>query len=118
MKFVLQYSFGYRIEEATRIMRAYPDRIPVVCEKEQFRDFPTLDKKKYLVPKDITVGQFIHVIRKRLKLPPDIAMFLLTNGVIPNTSSPMDIIYSVHKAQDNFLYITYTGENTFGKLYV
>jgi GABA(A) receptor-associated protein len=31
-------------------------------------DIATIDKKKYLVPADLTVGQFVYVIRKRIKL--------------------------------------------------
>lgn len=55
--------------------------------------FPTLfckqdiDKKKYLVPSDLTCGQFVYVIRKRLKLPAEKAIFLFVNGVIPPTAA-------------------------------
>lgn len=29
----------------------------VICEKAEKTDIPTIDKKKYLVPADLTVGQ-------------------------------------------------------------
>merc|ERR1711938_123213 len=43
----------------------HPDRIPVIVEKRP-RDatLPLIDKKKFLVPADLTVGQFVYVIRK------------------------------------------------------
>ena len=33
----------------------YSDRIPVICEKNDKSDIDTIDKKKYLVPNDLTV---------------------------------------------------------------
>ncbi|KAJ3508865.1 hypothetical protein NMY22_g16480 [Coprinellus aureogranulatus] len=39
-----------RKAEAERIRQKYPDRIPVICEKADRTDIPTIDKKKYLVP--------------------------------------------------------------------
>jgi GABA(A) receptor-associated protein len=54
------------------------------------------------------------VIRKRLKLPAEQAIFLFVNGVIPPTAALMNTIYEEHKDEDGFLYISYSGENTFG----
>ena len=31
----------------------------VICEKADKSDIPDIDKKKYLVPADLTVGQFM-----------------------------------------------------------
>ena len=36
---------------------------------------------------DLTVGQFIYVIRKRIKLPPERALFIFANNVIPPTGA-------------------------------
>jgi hypothetical protein len=46
-----------RKSEAERIRAKYPDRVPVICEKADRSDIPDIDKKKYLVPADLTVGQ-------------------------------------------------------------
>jgi GABA(A) receptor-associated protein len=73
-----------------------------------------LDKKKYLVPADLTVGQFVYVIRKRIKLSPEKAIFVFVNNVLPPTAALMSSIYDEHRDDDSFLYITYSGENTFG----
>ncbi len=48
-----------RRAEAARIRAKYPDRIPVICEKNDKSDITDIDKKKYLVPADLTVGQFV-----------------------------------------------------------
>eukprot|EP00981_Chlorochromonas_danica_P009110 scaffold2505_cov152-Ochromonas_danica.AAC.3 len=73
-----------------------------------------IDKKKYLVPADLTCGQFIYVIRKRLKLPSEKALFLFVNGSIPPTSAMLNAIYDQHKDKDGFLYMCYSEENVFG----
>lgn len=73
-----------------------------------------IDKKKYLVPADLTCGQFLYVIRKRLKLPSEKALFLFVNGTIPATASMMNTIYEQHHDKDGFLYMSYSEENVFG----
>ena len=50
-----------RKSEAERIRAKYPDRVPVICEKADRSDIPDIDKKKYLVPADLTVGQYHYV---------------------------------------------------------
>ena len=69
---------------------------------------------RYLVPSDLTVGQFVYVIRKRIELPPEKAIFIFVSNVLPPTASLMSEIYADQKDEDGFLYITYSGENTFG----
>ena len=103
-----------RRSESDRIRAKYPDRVPVICERADRSDVPDIDKKKYLVPADLTVGQFIYVIRKRIKLPPEKAIFIFVDNVIPPTASLMSAVYEVQRDEDGFLYVTYSGENTFG----
>ena len=59
-KFKDNHTLEARKEEAIRIMNKYPERIPIICEKYDKKNLsvPTLDKTKYLVPMDLTVGQF------------------------------------------------------------
>mmetsp|Transcript_2192 Transcript_2192/g.4215 ORF Transcript_2192/g.4215 Transcript_2192/m.4215 type:complete len:115 (+) Transcript_2192:143-487(+) len=103
-----------RKEEADKIRTKYPDRIPVICEKAKRSEIVNIDKKKYLVPADLTVGQFVYVIRKRIKLTPEKAIFIFVNNTLPPTGAVMSQIYKEHKDEDGFLYVTYSGESTFG----
>lgn len=80
-----------RKAEADRIREKYPDRIPVICEKVDKSDIPTVDKKKYLVPSDLTVGQFVYVIRKRIKLNPEKAIFIFINQILPPTAGTFSL---------------------------
>ncbi|KAG2408359.1 Autophagy-related protein [Vigna angularis] len=88
----------------------------VIVEKAERSDIPSIDKKKYLVPADLTVGQFVYVIRKRIKLSAEKAIFIFVDNVLPPTGAIMSAIYEEKKEEDGFLYVTYSGENTFGDL--
>lgn len=116
MRFKYEYSFQKRKEESSRVLQKYPDRIPIICEKSHVasNDCPDIDKKKYLVPKDLTVSQFLYVIRNRLKLGPEKAIFLFVGDIIPPSSSYIIDIYNHYSENDGFLYITYSPENVFG----
>lgn len=70
----------------------------MICEKADRTDIPTIDKKKYLVPSDLTVGQFVYVIRKRIKLAPEKAIFIFVDEVLPPTAALMSAIYEEHKS--------------------
>ena len=109
-----KFDFEKRSYEATRIKKKYPDRIPVIVEKAQQSNMPYIDKHKYLVPKDLTVSQFIYVIRKRVKIKAEEAIFLFINNSLPASSELMSTVYENNKDEDQFLYATFSGENTFG----
>jgi GABA(A) receptor-associated protein len=53
------------------------------------------------------VGQFCYVIRKRIKLAPEKAIFIFVNEVLPPAAALMSSVYDEHKDEDGFLYITY-----------
>jgi GABA(A) receptor-associated protein len=112
-EFKSKHSFEERSSESGRIRTKYPDRIPIIVERGQTCKLD-IDKKKYLVPHDLTMGQLIFVIRKRMKLAPEHALFLYVNGILPPTSALVSFIYDQHKSDDGFLYVNYTEENTFG----
>ena len=109
-------SFEQRSMEASRIKEKYPDRVPIVCFKSSnCKDLPKLDKEKYLVPKDKTVGEFIHILRSKIELSSDKAIFLMIEGkFLPTVNSTFDELYKEHVADDQFLYMEYHGESTFG----
>jgi len=112
-------SFKERKVECEKILLKYPHRIPILCEKCPYsRDAPSIDKHKYLAGYDLTVGQFMLIIRKRMCIKPEIGLYIFINGIIPSNSSLLRNLYSDFKDDDGFLYITYDVENTFGNNYI
>lgn len=49
------------------------------------------------------------MIRKRIKLAPEKAIFIFVSDVLPATSAMMSAIYDEHKDEDGFLYVRYVG---------
>ena len=105
-----------RKKETKDILNKYPDRIPCILEKSSIcsNELPEIDKQKFLVPGDLTMSQFMFVIRKRINLNPEQAIFIFCNGQLLLNQSEIKDIYSKHKNEDNYLYLQYSGESTFG----
>ena len=119
--FQQEFALEKRSTEATRIRTKYPDRIPIILEQSVDANphhFPRDKdmKRKFLVPGELTVGQFIYVIRKRLTLSPEVGLFIYMNGdtMVPTSQLMAEVDAQHQNTEDHFLYITYTGENTFG----
>jgi GABA(A) receptor-associated protein len=117
LPFKEEYPLGDRTSLSTKVKRANPDRIPVIVERhKRSKDIPELAKRKYLVPRDISVANFIFEIRKGLKLSSNDAIWFFADGkYIPHSATIMSQVYDSHKDKDGFLYITYSGENYFGR---
>ncbi|XP_074395315.1 gamma-aminobutyric acid receptor-associated protein-like 1 isoform X1 [Zonotrichia albicollis] len=109
------HPFEYRKKEGEKIRKKYPDRVPVIVEKAPKARVPDLDKRKYLVPSDLTVGQFYFLIRKRIHLRPEDALFFFVNNTIPPTSATMGQLYEDNHEEDYFLYVAYSDESVYGK---
>ena len=117
MSFKQIHTAQTRKQEAQRIFIKFPGRIPIIVERaiSAAKTMPLIDKQKFLVPADLTLGQFTFVIRKRMELSSEKALFLFVNNTLPTTGSLMREVYAKNYDQeDGFLYVTYCGENTFG----
>ena len=95
-----------RQQESNKIRQKYPDRIPVIVQKVEGSQIEKIDKRKYLVsmdryrsiflndksiiepfqvPADITAAQFMWIIRKRINLPSERAIFLFVDKMVPQS---------------------------------
>ncbi|UJR13062.1 hypothetical protein I4U23_000088 [Adineta vaga] len=137
-----QYKHKYLLEqrqfESERIRRRYPDRIPVIVEPflisssllttSLFRSFSSsssschettlnrLENEKFLVPSELSFGQFAYNIRRRLRLRPEHALFFYISsyGKQPSLNTTIQVLYHENKDIDGFLYICYADEKAFG----
>lgn len=108
------HTLEQRIDECNRIRRAYPNRIPVICEKKKGNAIVKCVKSKFLVPRDMNVGQFMYVLRKRIQLQTSEAIFVMCGKTFPSTSTSIEQLYNDHKGEDGYLYMTYSGEDVYG----
>ena len=108
-------SVEQRRTESNQIKQSHPNRACVYMVKSKGNfTLPNLDKCKYLVPIDITIGQFAYIIRRRIRLSSTTAMFLMANNSMLSTTATIGEINKKHMDEDGFLYIYYTAENCFG----
>jgi GABA(A) receptor-associated protein len=109
-------SFEERKSESQKIRDKYPDRVCIICEKApNAGNVKNIEKIKYLVPNTLTMGQFIHIIRKKVDIEACKSLFLFVNNrVVPPTTTEMGRLYDQYKDKDDLLYMTYATENTFG----
>lgn len=103
------------MNEHYKILQKYPDRIPIICKRSPApsNDCPIMNKNKFLVPFDFTIGQFMFAVRRRMNLPPEKAIFLFIDNQLYNSSQLISNIYDKDN-ENGVLYVTYTSENTFG----
>ncbi|CAF1166278.1 unnamed protein product [Adineta steineri] len=140
-----EHSLEQRRFESERIRRRYPDRIPVIVQPSQsssssssllstslFRSFSSssssssslcneiilsrLENEKFLVPSELSFGQFAYNIRRRLRLRSEQALFFYigSDGKQPILSSTIAVLYHENKDIDGFLYVFYADEKVFG----
>lgn len=110
------------MNEATRIMTKYPDRIPIIIKKKQESDLPEIAKKKFLVPKGMLCAELKYIISKYLQQIPgkenfsekSLYLTITSSNYSPKASDLITEIYDLYHDHDNFLYISYSGENTLG----
>ncbi|GFV55399.1 hypothetical protein TNCV_146721 [Trichonephila clavipes] len=88
----------------------------VIVEKsDREKVLPYLDRVKFLVPLDMTMSQFVGIVRARLKLKSTQTFYLmLNNKSVATMSKMMGDIYAEHKQEDGFLYATYAAQEMYG----
>ncbi|KAJ3595723.1 hypothetical protein NHX12_005026 [Muraenolepis orangiensis] len=98
--FKLRKSFATRKLEVAGIRSKFPNKIPT----------------KFLVPAELTMTQFITIIRNRMALLPTQAFHLLINNSgLSSISLTMAQVYRDHQDEDGFLYMTYASQEMFGR---
>lgn len=119
-KYKLMVPLEQRIKQNTTIMQKYyPDKVAIIIQKHpNEKTLAEFDKNKFLVPLEMNYHGLMMVIRERVcsKISPTTAIYLSTeNGTMLTSTQTISDIFHYHKdEEDGFLYLYYTGENTFG----
>ena len=105
-----------RKEECEKLRENYDDRIPVICEKDPQCLLQDIDKCNFLVPINMIASQFFFLIRKKLNLTNDSALFFITenNRAIMGSDSMLKVYEENKNQEDGYLYIHYSSEVMFG----
>ena len=118
MKFKENNSFEERAEQSRKILKKFPERVPVIVERAAGGKalIGQLDKSKFLLPHDATVAGFMANIRKQVLINSSdgFYMFCGDKNVLVSGSNSFQHLYANYKDDDGFLYMMYAGENVFG----
>ncbi|KAG5853095.1 microtubule-associated proteins 1A/1B light chain 3C [Anguilla rostrata] len=107
-----------RKNEVCSIRSKFPNKIPVIVERYiREKHLPLLDKTKFLVPFELTMGQFLALLRSKIDLDSTQALYLLVSErSMSCMAASMGEVYSQHRDLDGFLYLTYASQDMFGGL--
>jgi GABA(A) receptor-associated protein len=105
--------------KSQKLKELYPNRIPVIVEMSpnstNYLSFiAEKHKVKYLVPNEIVMGQFVKILRDKMKIKESTALFFFINNKLFPMSSPLCVLYNEYTDEDGFLYIEFCEESTFG----
>ena len=99
------------LKMANTLKKKYPNRIPIIVTPS---NNVKLKKTKFLVPGDLTMTQFLIVLRKYTTLNKSQALFLFVNDVIPAQNKTLFTLYKEHFDSEGPFLLTVSKENTFG----
>jgi hypothetical protein len=104
--------------EVEVINQQYPGYIPIIVRaynNKNNKNF-VLTKTKFLVTNEITLAQFLTILRKKIKdIKSTESIYLLIDNTLMPITLAMSTIYKEKKDKDtNMLFITVCKENTFG----
>jgi GABA(A) receptor-associated protein len=100
--------------EIDRLKQQFPEKTFVFVSQAARSTLPPLDKSKYIVPRSSTISQFLFILRSRMKLPPEKALYLFVKNTLPPSSMTFRDIEHLYADDDGAVRITYAAESTFG----
>jgi GABA(A) receptor-associated protein len=105
-------SIPERKQLSAALLIKYPNSIPVFLIRGS-NDAPNLPRRKILVAKESSMGEFMFNLNALVTHKQSFYLFINGN-VLPTSTDKIISVYEKYRHADGFLYITYYSENTFG----
>lgn len=103
-----------RQAEFKKIETKHPGKIPIIVERYD-RLVPEPDSYRFLTDGSLSLSQFMIILRNRIKLHKEQALYLMIGDVLCTGSQPISQIYKEYKTDCGFLILTLCAENAFGR---
>ena len=95
-----------------RLLQKHPRHVPTIFS---CGDHTTpMARSRFLIPEDMTGAQLHYVVRRRLTLEKEHALFLFAQKHLVPTHSTARELYQKYPGPDGHLHIVYARENVFG----
>lgn len=98
-----------RRKETQDLMQTIPSKLPLFVERHDKSKLPLMKKRRFLVPANIFMADFVGTIQKKLKMGPEEKLVMLVGQDTepqPNSVVIKDV-YEEKKHEDGFLYVNY-----------
>lgn len=102
-----------RARSVNRALLRNPGFVPVELTFEK-PDPDLRCSRRYLLRPDMSMGQFLSVLRARMILKPSQGVYLLVNKTLPPVTASMGDLYAEHKDEAGMLVCMLCKETTFG----
>lgn len=111
-----KYSDEDRRTSSKRILKKYPNMIPIILQRDIHSNIPKIDKYKIMVKKCSDVGSLLKYLKNNIKCDPNQAIYIRIEDThyVPGVNDSMLCLYEDYKNTDGFLYITYYAMETYG----
>jgi microtubule-associated protein 1 light chain len=104
-----------KIEE---MLNKHPNRVPIIISSTSFKEH---GQHRFIVPNNITVSEFMKILRNKVSLKQEEAIFIFVkdkslnnDAVIVPSSSSIESIYNQYKDNNMVLNLIYEKEAVFG----
>uniref|UniRef100_A0A8C6XW54 Uncharacterized protein n=1 Tax=Naja naja TaxID=35670 RepID=A0A8C6XW54_NAJNA len=113
LPFQHQKPFASWQNKVVAIQIRFPYELLVILERySKEKMLPALNRVKFLVPQDFTMGQFVAIIWNWMGLKSMQVFYFLvdSNNSLVNMSITVADVYATDKDEDSFLYMTYASQ--------
>ena len=132
MSKIKKISLEERKKQSDKILNLYQDKCPIYLSFDSNIKLNINNKdnklniNKYIVTTDLTLGQFLTIVRKKINFSSIESLDALTlfieeykndklkSSILAPTSSTIGELYHKNKDEDGFLYLKVVKENAFG----
>jgi GABA(A) receptor-associated protein len=130
MSKIKKISLDDRKKQSEKILNNYQDKCPIYLSFDSninldFKEFKDnkININKYIVTSDLTLGQFLTIVRKKINFTSIEALTIfieeykndkLKSTILATNSSTIGELYHKNKDDDGFLYLKVVKENVFG----
>lgn len=129
MSEIKKLSFDERKKQSEKILNKYEDKCPIYLSFDSNITLNVKEEKdkrnlnKYIVTTDLTLGQFLTIVRKKINFTSmeSLTLFIeeykndkLKSTILATNSSTIGELYNKNKDPDGFLYLKAVKENVFG----